>query len=139
MGGARRRSRPRLVPVLQRLRDSDRGSVVAMAAAAPILLIALMAIVQIAVVGHARHVATMAAEAGLAQVRAHDGTATAGEDRARAQLSQATGWVVSSDVSASRSSSSAVLVVRVEALQIFGFVDTDIEITRAGPVERLGP
>lgn len=128
--------------VMNRLWDhgrSERGGIVAFVALVPVLIVGLMALAQVAIIGHARHVATAAAEAGLAQARVLDGTAADGEVRALQQIARANGWVISGTADATRTATTATVVVRVEALQVFTSAGTSIEVERTGPVEGLDP
>ena len=119
----------------------ERGSIVAFVILAPVLIMMILGVVQVAIVGHVRHVATLAATAGVSEAAAFDGSETAGLERARAQLDQSSGWVIDPSVSATRedpttASATATVVVDAKAFQILPFGNWDVRVRRTQPVER---
>lgn len=123
--------------IRHRCRDAERGSsVVAFSILAPVAIFMILGIVQVAIVGHVRHVATLAASAGVAEAAAFDGTSSDGQQRAEAQLSEASGWVEDPVVTASRSTTEATVSVTADAFTILPFGDWHVRVQRTQPVER---
>jgi len=116
----------------------ERGSsVVTFAILAPVVVFMMLGIVQLAVVSHVRHVASLAASAGAAEAAAFNGTSASGEARAQAQLNQASGWVVSTTAPVGiRGPESATMTINVTALKVLPFGSWQVTVQRTRPVER---
>ena len=97
----------------------------------------ILAIVQVAIVGHVRHVATLAATAGAAEAAAFDGSSIDGQLLAEAQLVGASGWVENPTVTASRNGTEATVSVSADAFQILPFGNWRVQVDRTQPVERI--
>ncbi len=116
---------------------SDRGSsVVSFVILAPVLLFLVLGVAQVAIIGHVRHVATLAATAGAGEAAAFDGTASVGESRAQAQLYAASGWVLNPSVAVTRSDTEVTATVTAEAYKILPFGSFSVAVERVAPVER---
>lgn len=109
---------------------------------APVLLLALMAIVQFGLYFHAKNVAEQAAQEGAAAARAFDGT----EDSAKGvtedyltALGEST--LQGRTVSVNRGPQTASVTVRGTALSLIPIpgLTLQIDVTAAGPVERYVP
>jgi Flp pilus assembly protein TadG len=119
----------------------DRGAVTAeLVIATPLLLLALLAIIQFALWSHATHVAQAASAEGLAAVRTQDGTAAAGHAAARRLLDDlADGPLLSSQVEVARTATSASVSVRGEVTAVLPGVHLHVHAETAGEVERFVP
>lgn len=115
----------------------ERGSIVAFVALIPALVLILAVIVQLAIIGHVRHQATAAAEAGLVLTAAYDGSSAEGLARMSDGMSSG-GWVESVGFDATRGGEVASVRVEAEALQLLPFGNTTIVIERDAQVERAG-
>ncbi|MEU4524743.1 TadE/TadG family type IV pilus assembly protein [Amycolatopsis sp. NPDC024027] len=119
----------------------DRGAVTAeMVIATPLLLLALLAIVQFALWSHATHVAQAAAAEGIAAARTQDGTAAAGQTAAQRLLDDLVrGPLRSSRVEVARTATSVSVSVQGEAVAVLPGVHLHVHAETAGEVERFVP
>lgn len=105
----------------------------------PVLLVAIMAVVQLALVAHADHVAEAAAEEGARAARL-SGDPEAGRARAEAFLERAGRDIVSDSVVTAHATGDRVLVeVRGRAFGLLPGAPSRVSATSAGPVERFVP
>ncbi len=119
-------------------KDAERGSsIVSFSILAPVVIFMILGIVQVAIVGHVRHVATLAATAGVAEAAAFDGSSFDGQLLAQAQLDGASGWVEDPTVTASRTATEATVSVTANAFRILPFGNWRVEVDRTQPVERI--
>ncbi|WP_439382135.1 TadE/TadG family type IV pilus assembly protein [Amycolatopsis lexingtonensis] len=108
--------------------------------ATPLLLLALLAIIQFALWSHATHVAQAASVEGVAAARAQDGTAPAGHAAARRLLDDlAHGPLRSSRVQVARTATSASVSVDGEVVAVLPGVHLHVHAESAGEVERFVP
>ncbi len=119
----------------------DRGSVVVeLVIATPLLLLALLTIIQLLLWSHATHVAQAAASQALAAARAQDGTPDDGEeagDRLLAAL--AAGPLRDPRIDISRDADRVLVVVRGEAAAVLPGIHLPVHAEAAGSVERFIP
>lgn len=109
---------------MSRRRDDEAGLASAeWALVLPALLVLIMLSVQVAVWAHAARLATAAAEEGLVAARGADGSAAAGEDRARAVLAQL--------------GPNLVTKVRVESVRSDQVASVDVHGYATGPLSFL--
>ena len=110
------------------------------ALAAPLVMLILLTITQYALWSHATHIAQTAAAHGLAVTRAHTGTTTDGEARARTTLTQlADGPLRDATVHATRTDTTARVEVNGTAASVLPFLHLPVHAETQGPVERLQP
>ncbi|WP_439381571.1 TadE/TadG family type IV pilus assembly protein [Amycolatopsis lexingtonensis] len=108
--------------------------------ATPLLLLALLAIVQFALWTHATHVAQAASAEGLAAARAQDGTAAAGRAAAQRLLDAlAHGPLRSSHVDVARTGTSVSVSVQGEVAAVLPGVHLHVHAEAVGEVERFVP
>ncbi|MGW4526916.1 TadE/TadG family type IV pilus assembly protein [Amycolatopsis sp. cmx-4-83] len=121
--------------------SADRGAATAeLVIATPLLLLALLAIVQFALWSHATHVAQAAAAAGLATARSQDGTATAGHAAAQRLIDDlANGPLRSSHVDVERTATSASASVQGEVVAVLPGLHLHVHAETTGAVERFVP
>jgi Flp pilus assembly protein TadG len=121
----------------------ERGEVtVELVIATPLLLLALLAIVQFALWSHATHIAQAASAEGLAAARTQDGTAAAGRAVAQRLLDDlAKGPLQSSHVAVTRTatSASASASVQGEVVAVLPGVHLHVHAETSGEVERFVP
>jgi len=119
----------------------DRGAVTAeLVVATPLLLLALLTIVQFALWSHATHVAQAAASQALAAARTQDGTATAGHDAGRRLLDDlARGPLRSPRIRVVRTATSASVTVNGEAAAVLPGLHLHVHAETTGEVERFIP
>lgn len=136
----------RLAAVGRRVRRAlagERGEVtVELVIATPLLLLALLAIVQFALWSHATHIAQAASAEGLAAARTQDGTAAAGRAVAQRLLDDlAKGPLQSSHVAVTRTatSASASASVQGEVVAVLPGVHLHVHAETSGEVERFVP
>jgi len=134
----------RLAAVRRRIRRAlagERGEVtVELVIATPLLLLALLAIVQFALWSHATHIAQAASAEGLAAARTQDGTAAAGRTAAQRLLDDlAQGPLRSSHVEVTRTATSASASVQGEVVAVLPGVHLHVHAEIAGKVERFVP
>ena len=107
---------------------------------APLLMLILLTIVQFALWSHATHMAQAAAAEGLAVTRVDTGTASDGETRARAMITQlGDGPIREVDVHASRDLAQARVQVTGVAATVIPFLRLPVHAEAVGPVERFIP
>lgn len=126
---------------VRRALAGDRGAVtVELVIATPLLLLALLAIVQFALWSHAAHVAQAASAEGLAAARAQDGTAAAGHAAAQRLLDDlARGPLRSSHVDVARTATSVSVSVQGEVVAVLPGVHLHVHAEAVGEVERFVP
>ncbi|MET8845998.1 TadE family protein [Amycolatopsis sp. NPDC004625] len=126
---------------VRRESSGERGAIAAeLVIATPLLLLALMAIVQFALWSHATHVAQAAAAEALAAARVQDGTAAAGHAAAQQLLDDlARGPLRSSQIAVERTATSASASVRGEVAAVLPGVHLRVHAEAAGEVERFVP
>ncbi|MEV6905981.1 TadE/TadG family type IV pilus assembly protein [Amycolatopsis sp. NPDC051071] len=126
---------------LYRALYGDRGEVtVELVIATPLLLLALLAIIQFAVWSHATHVAQAAASQALAAARVQHGTAGAGHAAGRRLLDDlAAGPLRGPQLSVTRDATSVSVSVRGEAATVLPGVQLHVHAESAGEVERFVP
>jgi len=122
-------------------RGGERGSATLnLVVVFPVFLLLLLATVQAALVWHARNVARSAAEQGLQAERLYDGTASAGQQRARQFLAETAGTLlVSTSVSTGRTAGIARIEVRGAALALIPGLHLNVHADISSPVERFTP
>lgn len=122
-----------------RLRDETGSVGLQVVLLFPVLLLAIMAVVQVALVAHADHVAEAAAEEGARAARL-SGDAEAGRVRAEAFLERAGRDIVRDAVVTAHKTENRVFVeVRGRAFGLLPGAPSRVGATSAGPVERLVP
>jgi Flp pilus assembly protein TadG len=125
-----------------RRRDQRGASTLEMVLIAPVLIFALMAIVQFGLYFHAKNVAEQAAQEGAAAARAFDGTESSAQGVTEDYLTAlGESTLQGRSVSVNRGPQSASVTVRGTALSLIpvpGF-NLQIEETASGPVERYVP
>jgi Flp pilus assembly protein TadG len=126
---------------LQRILQDDRGAASAdLVLFTPLLLLALLTIVQFVLWSHATHIAQAAASQGLAVTRAQNGTAAAGTASAQQLLDQlARGPLTGASVNADRSTESASVRITGTARAVVPFLRLPVHAEAVGPVERFVP
>jgi Flp pilus assembly protein TadG len=125
-----------------RRRDQRGASTLEMVLIAPVLIFALMAIVQFGLYFHAKNVAEQAAQEGAAAARSFDGTESSAQGVTEdylAALGEST--LQGRSVSVSRGLESASVTVRGTALSLIPIpgLSLHVEVTASGPVERYVP
>lgn len=105
----------------------------------PIILLVSMVMVQAALLFHAQNVASTAAEEGLTQATAFDGSADAGRARAARYLSMLGGdrLVQGQEVTSERQAVEATVTVTGRSLSLVPGWEPRISQTATGPVERF--
>jgi hypothetical protein len=126
---------------VRRALAGDRGAVTAeLVIATPLLLLALLAIIQFALWSHATHVAQAAASQALSATRMQDGTAAAGHDAGQRLLDDlARGPLHSPRIEIVRTMTSASVSVEGEAVAVLPGVHLHVHAETAGEVERFVP
>lgn len=126
---------------VRRVLSGERGAVTAeLVIATPLLLLALLAIIQFALWSHATHVAQAAAAEAVAAARAQDGTAAAGQAAGRQLLADlAQGPLRSSQVDVERTAASASASVQGEVVAVLPGVHLHVHAEATGEVERFVP
>ncbi|MFJ7218927.1 TadE/TadG family type IV pilus assembly protein [Amycolatopsis sp. NPDC098790] len=121
--------------------SGERGTVTAeLVIATPLLLLALLAIIQFALWSHATHVAQAAAAEAVAAARAQDGTAAAGQAAGLQLLADlAQGPLRSSQVDVERTVASASASVQGEVVAVLPGVHLHVHAEATGEVERFVP
>ncbi|HEY2100102.1 MAG TPA: TadE/TadG family type IV pilus assembly protein [Pseudonocardia sp.] len=119
----------------------ERGEVtVELVIATPLLLLALLAIIQFAVWSHATHVAQAAASQALAAARTQDGTTSAGRAAGRLLLDDlATGPLHDPQLAVSRGPAAVSVSIRGEAATVLPGVHLHVHAEASGAVERFLP
>ncbi|MFD5089856.1 TadE/TadG family type IV pilus assembly protein [Amycolatopsis thailandensis] len=131
-------------PLARRVRralSGDRGEVtVELVIATPLLLLALLAIIQFAVWSHATHVAQTAASQALAAARVQHGTAGAGHAAGQRLLDElAAGPLREPRLTVTRDATSVSVSVRGEAATVLPGVQLHVHAETVGEVERFVP
>ncbi|GAA3850841.1 TadE/TadG family type IV pilus assembly protein [Amycolatopsis tucumanensis] len=119
----------------------DRGEVtVELVIATPLLLLALLAIVQFALWSHATHVAQAAASQALAAARMQNGTSSTGHTAGQRLLDElASGPLRNSRLDVARSATSVAVRVQGEATPVLPGVHLHVQAEVFGEVERFLP
>ncbi|WP_396126760.1 TadE/TadG family type IV pilus assembly protein [Amycolatopsis sp. FBCC-B4732] len=108
--------------------------------ATPLLLLALLAIIQFALWSHAAHVAQAAAAEALAAARVQNGTATAGHAAGQQLLDElAEGPLRSSRIDVERTPTSVSVSVQGEVIAVLPGMHLHVHAESAGEVERFVP
>ncbi|UUV28569.1 pilus assembly protein [Amycolatopsis roodepoortensis] len=133
--------RGRLARRVRHALSGDRGEVtVELVIATPLLLLALLAIIQFAVWSHATHVAQAAASQALAAARTQDGTAGAGHAAGQRLLDDlAAGPLRESRLAVVRDATSVSVSIRGEAVAVLPGVHLHVHAETVGEVERFVP
>jgi hypothetical protein len=126
---------------LQKAVDGDRGDVtVELVIATPLLLLALLAIIQFAVWSHATHVAQTAASEALAAARTQDGTTGTGLAAGWRLLDDlAAGPLRNPDLDVSRGADTVSVSISGEAAAVLPGVHLPVHAEASGEVERFVP
>ncbi|TKG60352.1 MULTISPECIES: TadE/TadG family type IV pilus assembly protein [Pseudonocardiaceae] len=119
----------------------DRGeATLELVIATPLVLLALLAIIQFAVWSHATHVAQAAASQALAATRTQDGTTSAGHAAGQRLLAElAAGPLRHPDVTVSRGATTVSVSIRGEAAAVLPGVHLHVHAEAVGEVERFMP
>ncbi|GLY68746.1 TadE/TadG family type IV pilus assembly protein [Amycolatopsis taiwanensis] len=131
----------KLTERFQRAVRGDRGEVtVELVIATPLLLLALLAIVQFALWSHATHVAQAAASQALAVARTQDGTTSAGHAAGQRLLDDlAAGPLRSPQLDVSRGTAEVSVSIRGEVAAVLPGVHLHVHAEASGEVERFLP
>ena len=134
-----RRRRAHTQPA-DRLRGDDGYNVVEVAITFPVLMLLVMAVVQFALLWHARHVAEAAAQNGLRSARGYASTAQLGQQDAQSYLAQvAPRLLLAPTVDVQRTPTTVTVRVHADVLSIVP-LGLRVDETAIGPVERfVGP
>jgi hypothetical protein len=126
---------------VRRALHGDRGSVaVELVIATPLLLFALLAIIQFALWSHATHVAQAAASQALAATRVQDGTTAAGHAAGRHLLDElASGPLRNPRLDVTRTAAVATVSIRGEATAVIPGMHLHVHAEAFGAVERFVP
>ncbi len=126
---------------LRRAVGGDRGEVtVELVIATPLLLLALLGIIQLAVWSHATHVAQAAASQALAAARTQNGTTGAGLAAGRRLLDDlADGPLRNPDLDVSRGVDTVSVSISGEAAAVLPGVHLHVHAEASGDVERFVP
>lgn len=124
---------------VRRALAGDRGAVsVELVIATPLLLLALLTIIQFALWSHATHVAQAAASQALAAARVQDGTSEAGRAAGQRLLDDlARGPLRNPQVDVTRTATSASVSVQGEAAAVLPGVHLHVHAESSGEVERF--
>jgi Flp pilus assembly protein TadG len=125
----------------RRIRD-ERGtaSLAQTVIVAPVLLFALMLIVQFGLMFHARNVAEQAAQDGAAAGRRYDGTEAAAHEQATNFLAQVVGNTLTNrSVTVQRTDQAATVTVTGTVVSVVPGLHLHVEESASGPVERYAP
>ncbi|WP_091305513.1 TadE/TadG family type IV pilus assembly protein [Amycolatopsis tolypomycina] len=130
---------PRLPARVRRAVAGDRGSVtVELVIATPLLLLALLTIIQFALWSHATHVAQAAASQALAAARVQDGSSSAGHAAGQRLLDDlAAGPLRDPQIDLTRTATSATVSIHGEATAVLPGVHLPVHAEAAGPLERF--
>ncbi|MEU5259753.1 TadE/TadG family type IV pilus assembly protein [Amycolatopsis sp. NPDC021455] len=126
---------------VRRALSGERGAATAeLVIATPLLLLALLTIIQFALWSHATHVAQAAAAEALAAARVQDGTAAAGHAAGQQLLDQlAQGPLRSSQIDVERTATSVSISVQGEVVAVLPGVHLHVHAEAAGEVEKFVP
>ncbi|VVJ21524.1 Uncharacterised protein [Amycolatopsis camponoti] len=130
-----------MIARFRRALAGDRGEVSAeLVIATPLLLLALLAIVQFALWSHAVHVAQAAASQALSVTRVQEGATSAGHDAGQRLLDDLVrGPLRSPRIEVVRTSTSASVSVEGEVVAVLPGVHLHVHAEAAGEVERFVP
>lgn len=119
--------------------SGDRGAVtVELVIATPLLLFALLAIIQFVLWSHATHVAQATSAQALAAARVQDGTTTAGHAAGQRLLDDlAHGPLQNSRLDLARSATEVTVSVQGEATPVIPGLHLPVHAEASGPVERF--
>jgi Flp pilus assembly protein TadG len=127
-------------PIPRHRRDRERGAVSAeVVIAVPALLVMVLAVVQFAVVAHARHIAQAVAAHALATARVDGGTAAAGRSAAEQLAAQLGPTLVDPVVDVVRGPERVTVTVTGTAQTVLPPLALTVTVTDDGPVERPLP
>ncbi|MDX3192917.1 TadE/TadG family type IV pilus assembly protein [Streptomyces sp. MN03-5084-2B] len=117
----------------------DRGAAtVELVIATPLLLLALLTIIQFALWSHATHVAQAAASQALAAARVQDGSTSAGHAAGQQLLDElAAGPLRDPHIDVTRTATSAAVSIHGEAIAVLPGVHLPVHAEAAGPLERF--
>ncbi|UJW32625.1 pilus assembly protein [Saccharothrix sp. AJ9571] len=126
---------------LRRALNGDRGEVtVELVIATPLLLLALLGIIQFALWSHATHVAQAAASQALAAARVQNGTASSGHTAGERLLDDlANGPLRERHLTVSRGATAVSVSIRGEAAAVLPGLRLPVHAEAAGEVERFLP
>ncbi|MFD4190761.1 TadE/TadG family type IV pilus assembly protein [Amycolatopsis thermoflava] len=126
---------------VRRALRGDRGEVtVELVLATPLLLLALLAIVQFALWSHATHVAQAAASQALAAARTQNSTTGAGQAAGQRLLDDlAAGPLREPQLAVSRSAATVSVSIRGQAAAVLPGVHLHVHAEAYGEVERFLP
>nr|WP_240522162.1 TadE/TadG family type IV pilus assembly protein [Amycolatopsis vastitatis] len=124
---------------VRRAVSGDRGAVtVELVIATPLLLLALLTIIQFALWSHATHVAQAAASQALAAARVQDGSSSAGHAAGRRMLDDlARGPLRDPQIDVTRTTTEVTVGVHGEASAVLPGMHLPVHAEAAGPVERF--
>lgn len=119
----------------------DRGAVtVELVIATPLLLLALLAIIQFGLWSHATHVAQAAASAALAAARVQDGTTATGHAAGQRLLDDlAHGPLRDPRVDVARTATTATVAISGEATAVLPGMHLRVHAETSGDIERFIP
>jgi len=119
-------------------RRGDRGdTVVQTVIVAPALFLMIMAIIQIALVAHARNVAEAAAQDGVNAARQFDGTTATGHQAANQALDTlGPKMLTDRHISVDRTTTTASVTITGRSLSFIPGVSPRIEVTSVASIER---
>ena len=104
--------------------------------ATPLLLLLIMGVIQFALWQHAEHIASAAAQQGVAVGRLQGETATAGQSEAQSVLNQLGSTVlVGSNITAMRTNVTTTVTVTGHAESIVGLFSLPVKAVATGPTE----
>lgn len=117
---------------------TDRGGVLDTAIIFPFVLMLTMAIIQVALYFHARHIATGASESALRIAGAQYGNAPAGTAAAYAFIAQAGGTTLQAPiVITTRTPYAATCSIRAKSISLVPWVNFVVAVDQNRPVERI--
>ncbi|QWF81014.1 hypothetical protein HUW46_04439 [Amycolatopsis sp. CA-230715] len=139
-----RTSSTRVRALVERVRRALRGdqgeATVELVIATPLLLLALLAIIQFALWSHATHVAQAAASQALAAARTQDGTTSSGHAAGQRLLDElAAGPLRDPSLAVSRGAAAVSVSVRGEAAIVLPGVHLPVHAEASGEIERFVP
>jgi Flp pilus assembly protein TadG len=106
--------------------------------AAPLLLLLILAVIQLAIYEHASQVAQTTAAQALAATRVMDGTTASGQTEADSLLANlGNGVIVDPQVSVTRGATSAQVTVTGSTEGIIPLLHLPVSATSSGPLERF--
>lgn len=128
-------------PLWQRPRSRDRGSATIQGIiAASVMMLLVMAVIQVAIWGHAHHIAAAAAQTALATGRAEDGSVAAASGDGTASLGRnAGGSLAMAGITVDQGAETVTVTVTGEAASLIPGMDWPVEASATGPRERFIP